>query len=57
MIDAERDFLLAELRRKLAKRRDEPGFAANTRELEAKIAELEAMVFEQPGEDTQSGVE
>jgi hypothetical protein len=48
---------LTDLRRKHAKRKDEPGFAANTRELEAKIAELEAMVFEQPGADTQSGVE
>lgn len=32
---------LEALRRKLAKRRDEPGFAANVRAIEARIAELE----------------
>lgn len=50
MIEAERDALLADLRRKLAKRTGEPGFAANVRDLEARIAELEAMTFEQPVE-------
>lgn len=42
MTAAERDALVADLRRKLAKRRDEPGFAVNVREIEARIAELEA---------------
>lgn len=32
---------LEALRRKLAKRQDEPGFAANVRAIEARIAELE----------------
>ena len=50
MTAAERDALVADLRRKLSKRRDEPGFAANVRDIEAKIAELEAMTFEPPPE-------
>lgn len=33
---------LADLRRKRAKRKDEPGFAANVAELEQRIAQLEA---------------
>lgn len=33
---------LADLRRKHAKRKDEPGFAANVAELEQRIAQLEA---------------
>lgn len=33
---------LAALREKLAKRRDRPGFAANVKAIEARIAELEA---------------
>lgn len=32
---------LADLRRKLEKRTDEPGFAANVAELEQRIAQLE----------------
>ena len=50
MTAAERDALVADLRRKSSKRRDEPGFAANVRDIEAKIAELEAMTFESPPE-------
>ena len=61
MLEAERDELLSDLRRKLEKRRDEPGFAANAQELGTRIAELEALTFEpawpEPGQDTQSGVE
>ncbi len=53
MTAAERDALVADLRRKLSKRRDEPGFAANVRDIEAKIAELEAMTFDD-GEDPDS---
>lgn len=49
MTDAERAAKaaqLADLRRKLAKRTDEPGFAANVADLEAKIASLEAELAE-----------
>lgn len=35
---------LADLRRKLAKRTDEPGFAANVADLEVKIAQLQAQL-------------
>lgn len=35
---------LAVLRRKVDKRRDEPGFAANVRALDARIAEIEALL-------------
>ena len=37
---------LADLRRKHAKRKDEPGFAANVAELEQRIAQLEAELAE-----------
>lgn len=50
MTAAERDAQVADLRRKLEKRRDVPGFAANVRDIEAKLAELEAMTFEPPPE-------
>lgn len=33
---------LADLKRKLAKRRDRPGYADNVKAIEARIAELEA---------------
>jgi hypothetical protein len=33
---------LAALRRKLEKRKDQPGFAANAAAIEARIAEIEA---------------
>jgi len=59
MLEAERDELLSDLRRKLEKRRDEPGFAANVRDLETRIAELEALTFEpawpEPGNDSEGG--
>lgn len=44
MTQAQRDALseeLATLQRKLSKRKDEPGFAANCAAIEARIAEIE----------------
>lgn len=46
MTEEQRQSLLADLRRKLEKRRDMPGFAANVAELEERIAELEAQAPE-----------
>jgi hypothetical protein len=46
MDEAEIRAALAELRRKLAKREDQPGFAANAAALKARIAQLEAMLAE-----------
>ena len=37
---------LAILQRKLTKRRDQPGFAANAAAIEARIAEIEALLAE-----------
>jgi hypothetical protein len=37
-----RDEEIAALREKLAKRRDRPGYAENVRQIEVRIAELEA---------------
>lgn len=50
MTEEERDTLLSDLRRKLVRRKDEPGFAANSRELEDRITELEGMSFDLPAE-------
>lgn len=33
---------LADLQRKLSKRKDQPGFAVNSAQMEARIAEIEA---------------
>lgn len=38
---------LTELQRKLSKRKDMPGFSENARELEARIAEVEALLSAQ----------
>lgn len=35
---------MSDLQRKLAKRKDQPGFAANAAEIEARIAEIEALL-------------
>ena len=37
-----RDEQIADLKRKLAARKDRPGFGANVKALESRIAELEA---------------
>ena len=36
-----------DLQRKVAKRRDEPGFASNVQAIDARIAEIEAALGEQ----------
>ena len=36
------------LERKLSKRRDQPGFAANARAIETRIAEIDALLSEEP---------
>lgn len=49
MTDAERAALTAEredLARKAIKRRDEPGFAQNVKDIDARIAEIDALLQE-----------
>lgn len=38
---------LTELQRKLSKRKDQPGFAANSAQLEARIGEIELLLGNQ----------